>query len=105
MREPILVINAGSSSVKFSVFETMADRCSCAGEHGEVEGIGTSPHLRGRDTRGRPNSPISLSVPKDQEGAIAAIHDWFAAHIGSEAGFPLLATVSFMADRFLPNRC
>jgi acetate kinase len=26
MREPILVINAGSSSIKFSVFETAADR-------------------------------------------------------------------------------
>jgi len=26
MREPILVINAGSSSIKFSVFETMAGR-------------------------------------------------------------------------------
>ena len=45
MREPILVINAGSSSIKFSVFETMAGRSLSAGAHGQVEGIGTSPHL------------------------------------------------------------
>lgn len=30
MHEPILVINAGSSSIKFSVFETGADRSSLA---------------------------------------------------------------------------
>jgi acetate kinase len=42
MREPILVVNAGSSSIKFSVFETQADRSPFAGAHGQVEGIGTS---------------------------------------------------------------
>jgi acetate kinase len=33
MREPILVINAGSSSCKFSVFETATDRSLSAGAH------------------------------------------------------------------------
>jgi hypothetical protein len=34
MHEPILVINAGSSSIKFSVFETGADRSLSPAAHG-----------------------------------------------------------------------
>ena len=86
MREPILVVNAGSSSIKFSVFETMADRSLSAGAHGQVEGIGTSPHLEVTDPPG--NKLADGPVAGDgYAGGIAAIHDWFAAHVGSDAGF------------------
>jgi acetate kinase len=86
MREPILVINAGSSSIKFSVFETMAGRTLSAGAHGQVEGIGTSPHLEVTDPNGNKlaDGPVAGA---GHAGAIAAIDDWFAAHVGSEAGF------------------
>jgi acetate kinase len=86
MHEPILVINAGSSSIKFSVFETAADRSLLAGAHGQVEGIGTSPHLEVADARGDKlvDHPVAA---EGHDGAIAAIHAWFAAHVGSEAGF------------------
>jgi acetate kinase len=86
MREPILVINAGSSSIKFSVFETAADRSLAAGAHGQVEGIGTSPHLVASDACGRRLADQAVAAD-GHDGAIAAIHDWFAAHVGSEAGF------------------
>jgi acetate kinase len=86
MREPILVVNAGSSSIKFSVFETMADRSLSAGAHGQVESIGTSPHLEVTDPHG--NKLADEPVAGDgYAGAVAAIHDWFAAHVGSDAGF------------------
>ena len=86
MREPILVVNAGSSSIKFSVFETMADRSLSAGAHGQVEGIGTSPHLEVTDPPGEKlaDGPVAGD---GYAGGIAAIHDWFAAHVGSDAGF------------------
>jgi acetate kinase len=86
MREPILVINAGSSSIKFSVFETAADRSPSAGAHGEVEGIGTSLHFTVADAQGRKlaDQPVS---GKDHAAAIAAIEAWFAAHVGGEQGF------------------
>ena len=86
MREPILVVNAGSSSIKFSVFETMADRSLSAGAHGQVEGIGTSPHLEVTDPPGDKlaDGPVAGD---GYAGAIAAIHDWFAAHVGGDAGF------------------
>ncbi len=86
MREPILVVNAGSSSVKFSVFETLSDRSLAAGIHGQVEGIGTSPHLEITDPRGTKltDRPVTGA---GHVGAIAAIHEWFATHAGNEAGF------------------
>jgi acetate kinase len=86
MRQPILVINAGSSSVKFSVFETGADRTLAPRVHGQVEGIGNSPRLTVGDAAGRAlaDQPVA---GEDHERAIAAIHDWFSVHIGSEAGF------------------
>src|SRR6266702_1811415 len=86
MREPILVINAGSSSIKFSMFETAAGRSLAAGAHGQVAGIGTAPRLEVADAEGRKLADRPTEAD-DHEGAIAAIHDWFAAHIGSEAGF------------------
>jgi acetate kinase len=85
MREPILVINAGSSSLKFSLFETAADRSLTAALHGQVEGIGTSPRLEIADAQGRGVSDATVAG-KDHRAAFAAIHAWFAKHIGSEAG-------------------
>jgi acetate kinase len=90
MREPILVINAGSSSCKFSVYEKVADRSLAAVAHGQVEGIGEGSNRPARievaDGRGRKlvDKPIAA---KDHAGAMAAIHDWFVEHIGSESGF------------------
>lgn len=86
MRDPILVLNAGSSSIKFSVFETAADRTLTAGAHGQVEGIGASPRFEVFDARGQVLDERRL-VRTDHESAIGAIHDWFAAHVGDEAGF------------------
>ncbi len=86
MREPILVINAGSSSIKFSVFETAVERSLMARLHGQVEGIGTSPRLKVVDAQGRPLADQAIEA-KSHCAAIAAIHAWFTDHIGGEAGF------------------
>jgi acetate kinase len=86
MREPILVINAGSSSIKFSVFETAPDRALSAGAHGQVEGIGTAAHLEVSNARG--DKLADETITRDgHAGAIAAIHNWFLAHVGSEVSF------------------
>lgn len=79
MHEPILVINAGSSSIKFSVFETAVDRSLSVVACGQVEGIGTSPQLCITDSDGHKliDQPITGT---DHDGAMAAINDWFRAH-------------------------
>jgi acetate kinase len=86
MREPILVINAGSSSIKFSVFETTEDRFLAAGPHGQVEGIGTSARFEVTDAQGRQLAERSVAG-NDHLAAITAIQDWFSSHPGGEAGF------------------
>jgi acetate kinase len=83
---PILVINAGSSSIKFSVFQTAADRSLSADVHGQVEGIGGSAQLTVADAKGSKLAERKLSGASYQD-AIAAIHEWFAGHAGGEAGF------------------
>ena len=86
MREAILVLNAGSSSLKFSVLGTAADRSPEPGAHGQVENIDKDPHLRVTDAGGRllADQPVGET---GHDGAVAAIHDWFKTHVGSEADF------------------
>ena len=86
VHKPILVLNAGSSSIKFSVFQTEPDRSLFAGLHGQVEGIGNKATLKVVDGKGRPLMERSIGS-QDHNGAIGAIHDWFASHVGRESGF------------------
>jgi acetate kinase len=84
MRKPIFVINAGSSSIKFSLYQTASNRSVEAGAHGQVEGIGTSPRLKVANVQGRVLAD-QLVAGKDYAGAIAEIHEWFRTYVGSEA--------------------
>ena len=82
VRDHILVINAGSSSIKFTVF----DSALSAALHGQVEGIGSATRLKVTDAQGGSLADRAVTV-SDHQGAIASIHDWFVAHVGSEVGF------------------
>lgn len=64
----VLVLNAGSSSLKFAVFEGLARRW-----HGQVEGLGTRPRflLAGGDRIGEPAR--DLPVGTQHEAALASI--------------------------------
>lgn len=84
MQSPILVINAGSSSVKFSVFEHRTDGTLAAGAHGAVEGIGSGLTLRVDDGHGSELTAGPVAGT-DHDAAIEAIHRWWVAHIGSES--------------------
>jgi len=84
MHKPILVINAGSSSIKFSVFETAANHSLIPGVHGEVAGIRTASRFSVVDAQGR--RLADEAIPRnDHEGAIGAILGWYASHAGGEA--------------------
>ena len=52
MRDVLLTLNAGSSSIKFAVFEIVAGRDPSLINHGQIEGIGTAPHFLARDRSG-----------------------------------------------------
>ena len=86
MHHPILVLNAGSSSIKFSLFETTADRALVVRAYGQVEGIGTAATSRFEVADAAGNRLVEAPVAQnDHHGAIAAIHDWFDRTFGGEA--------------------
>ncbi|MDR0478471.1 MAG: acetate/propionate family kinase [Burkholderiaceae bacterium] len=86
MKHPILVLNAGSSSLKFSIYEKRADHTLAAGAHGAVERLDGQPHLTVQSPHGATLADQAVAE-RGYPGAIAAIHDWFAAHVGDERGF------------------
>jgi acetate kinase len=78
MTGAILTLNAGSSSLKFALF-SRGDGGSRKTVHGQVEGIGSAPHL----------------IAKGPDGAVLAEHRWTAdADLDHEAFLePVLALV------------
>ncbi len=50
MTSAVLTLNAGSSSIKFALFETGTPPRRIAS--GEIESIGAAPHIRARDSSG-----------------------------------------------------
>ncbi len=54
MADSILVVNAGSSSIKFSVYSVGGASDLSLSLKGQVDGIGTRPRLRARDAGGHP---------------------------------------------------
>jgi acetate kinase len=81
----ILVVNAGSSSLKFQVFATNGTNEPRRLIKGQVEGIGTRPRLRAADMHQQPlvdRSYAAKDVP-DLPAAIAAAAAWLrASHAG-----------------------
>lgn len=78
----ILVLNAGSSSIKFSVYEPDLS----PGPHGQVEGIGTAPRLKvtGLPDGSTRDSPIDSAAFPGHDGAFRVIHNWLVAHHAGE---------------------
>ncbi len=74
MSEAIAVINAGSSSLKFSLFTT-ADLGLLL--HGQVEGLGTRPHLTAQTADGHEvlSQVWDLAQVPDHETALARVLD------------------------------
>jgi acetate kinase len=81
-RELIGVINAGSSSVKFSVFEDERAVLSA-----QVDGIGAHPKTRALGADGEKVAPPDLgeTPPKTPSDAIPAILKWASASLGGQS--------------------
>jgi acetate kinase len=76
--DAILVVNAGSSSVKFQIFE-LAKACDPRRLiKGQVDGIGTRPRLRAEARDGKPliDKTYAAQEVADGAAAIAAAGDW-----------------------------
>ena len=82
MPNAILALNAGSSSIKFGLFE-IGRQGPIA--RGEIEGIGTEPHFIARDDRGAvigerrwPEASV------DHEALLGGLLEWVDAHLGAD---------------------
>src|SRR6476469_4887019 len=78
MSDAIVVLNAGSSSIKFSLFALHADRLELT-QHGQIEGLYTAPRFVAHDANGKVNAEKSWGqgVELGHAGAL----DHLVAHL------------------------
>jgi acetate kinase len=63
----ILVVNAGSSSLKFSLFRLDAADALQLAVRGQIDGVGTRPHLKAKDNAGQTLVERDLAVEQARE--------------------------------------
>jgi acetate kinase len=80
-----LVLNAGSSSLKFSIYQRPAVSTWRVDRHGQIDGIGTSPRLTVSDGSGRRVADEPMTVGLDATGAFDVLADWLRSRYGGTA--------------------
>ena len=73
-----LVLNAGSSSLKFCMYSRPEGEAWRLDARGQVEGIGTSPRFSAKDDAGQRLADLQLdrNEVRDGRGALAALAAW-----------------------------
>jgi acetate kinase len=116
MDDYALVLNAGSSSLKFCVFRRPLAEKWQIDARGQIEGIGTSPRLLAKGTDGKILAENDLSADvRDGHGAIDALASWLRSqygrarvlgvghrvvHGGTRYSQPTIVTTKVLADLF-----
>jgi acetate kinase len=82
--DAILVINAGSSSIKFVVFVTDAERPLAATLKGTITGIGTAPRFQARNASGETlvDKTWQRAEGPSEEALLKELVAWIEARIG-----------------------
>jgi acetate kinase len=84
MDDYALVLNAGSSSLKFCVFKRSHPEPWQLDARGQIDGIGTSPRLSARDNRGATLASSTLDAAvSDGKAAIDALGSWLRSRYGN----------------------
>jgi len=79
----VLVLNAGSSSIKFSMFAVAERRPALRLRyHGEVDGIGSDPRFVVADADGKRvvDQPATLRSARDHDAVLSVLLAWIAGH-------------------------
>lgn len=83
MDDYALVVNAGSSSLKFCVYQRPTRGAWHLAARGQIEGIGTSPRLSAKDGEGAPLADQPLAgVVHDGGGALDSLAAWLRTRYG-----------------------
>lgn len=84
MNGPILVINAGSSSIKFSGYDALEKAEPRLLFKGQIEAVGSAPHMSAKDANGA--SIAEKRWPPDARSDHEVLFDellgWLGAHLG-----------------------
>jgi acetate kinase len=81
MNGAVLVINSGSSSIKFALYPSSSRNGEPTALYdGEIEGIGDAARLRVRDADGKPLVETAISGPATHHAALSALLEWIAGH-------------------------
>jgi len=85
MQPTILVLNAGSSSVKFQLF-AIADRALALEFKGQVDGIGATPRLTAKAADGAVlvDQALDSGTVTDVPGALDGLRSWLVERLGGE---------------------
>ena len=110
----VLVLNAGSSSLKFSVYRASGAAAWQPDARGQIEGIGTSPRLSARDGAGVSLDDQALDAQiRDARSALLLLAGWLRArfegarvigvghrvvHGGARHAAPAIVTPEVMAE-------
>ena len=81
MDDYALVLNAGSSSLKFCVFQRPAGDSWHLAARGQIEGIGTSPRLSAKDAGGESLANQDVAA-RDGKEALDALAGWLRSNYG-----------------------
>jgi len=78
----LLVLNAGSSSIKLAVYGAGSDRSDRLAQ-GEIEGIGTTPGFHARDQDGAEIAGPAIGSKLSVHELMAALIDWIEQRFGA----------------------
>ena len=82
----VLVLNAGSSSLKFGVYRRPVNGSLAMVAQGQIEGIGTRPRLFARDEAGATLVDQDLGADiRDGAGALDQLAEWLSSHFDRES--------------------
>jgi len=87
MQGPMLVVNAGSSSIKFSGYAARDESEPALLFHGQIEAIGVGPHMTAKDAAGGviAENRWPVDAKPDHEALFDYLIGWMRAHLGGEA--------------------
>lgn len=117
MDDYALVLNAGSSSLKFCVYERPASQAWRLEARGQIEGIGTAPRLKAKDEEGDPiaDENLDAALVRDGRNAVDVLARWLrtqyggarvlgvghrVVHGGSEFAGPTILTREVLANLY-----
>lgn len=83
MSDAILTLNAGSSSLKFALFEIAGGQLSLAAK-GEIEKMDSTPRLTAQDAQGKQIAAQSWATAPAYDALIAQVLSWAESRLGGD---------------------